>query len=304
MTVIEKCRLCARGCGVTRLTGRDDGPGFCGMGADALVARSALHFWEEPCISGKWGSGTVFFSGCSLQCVFCQNYELSHQGKGKRVSVNSLRHMMKDLVAQGAHNINLVNPTHFNAFIAETLTDFEPGVPVVYNTGGYDSVEGLRLMDGKVQVYLPDFKYDDDTLGLRYSAAPRYAETAEAAIREMIRQVGTPVFDEDGMLLKGVLVRHLVMPGHSKDSLAVIDRLEKAFAGQILLSVMFQYTPFGEASRFPEINRRLTGLEYERVLKRLEDSPLDGYVQERSSAKEEYIPDFNYQGVIGWEEEP
>ena len=226
MAYIEACHLCPRACGVERLPGREDGPGFCGMGADALVARSALHFWEEPCISGERGSGTVFFSGCSLQCVFCQNYDLSHHGKGKRVSVDSLRRMMDDLVAQGAHNINLVNPTHFNAFIAETLTGYDPGVPVVYNSSGYESEEGLALMEGKVDVYLPDFKYFDNQWAERYSAAPDYFETAARALGQMVRQVGKPQLDENGMMTRGVMVRHLVLPGHSGDSKKLLAWLD------------------------------------------------------------------------------
>ena len=302
MAYIEACRLCPRACGVERLPERADGPGFCGMGADALVARSALHFWEEPCISGERGSGTVFFAGCSLQCVFCQNYDLSHHGKGKRVSVSSLRQMMDALVEQGAHNINLVNPTHFNAFIAETLTNYNPGVPVVYNSSGYESDEGLALMDGKVDVYLPDFKYFDNQWGERYSAAPDYFETAARALETMVRQVGAPKKDEQGMMTRGVMVRHLVLPGHSKDSMMLLKWLGENFGDSILLSVMFQYTPFGEAAKYPEINRRLTTMEYRRVLEVVDELGLEGYVQERASASEDYIPDFSFQGVIGAEE--
>ena len=302
MARIELCRLCPRQCGVTRLPGRDEGPGFCKMGADALAARSALHFWEEPCISGTRGSGTIFFAGCSLQCVFCQNYALSHQGKGKRVSIGSLRRMMDALVEQGAHNINLVNPTHFAAFLAQTLTGYRPGVPVVYNSSGYESPEGLALMEGKVDVYLPDFKYFDDRWAQRYSHAPDYFAWASRALEQMVAQVGAPQMDGNGMLRRGVLVRHLVLPGHSDDSLRLLDWLESHFAGQILLSVMFQYTPFGEAAQYPEINRRLTTLEYQRVTRALEGMKLEGYVQERASASEEYIPDFAFQGVIGAEQ--
>ena len=303
MARIESCRLCPRQCGVKRLPGRDEGPGFCKMGADALVARSALHFWEEPCISGTHGSGAIFFSGCSLQCVFCQNYELSHQGKGRRVSVGSLRRMMDTLVEQGAHNINLVNPTHFAAFLSETLTGYRPGVPVVYNSSGYESPEGLALMEGKVDVYLPDFKYFDDRWALRYSHAPDYFSWASRGLEQMVAQVGAPQMDGNGMLRRGVLVRHLVLPGHSDDSLRLLDWLEGHFAGRILLSVMFQYTPFGEAAQYPEINRRLATLEYQRVTRALEGMKLEGYVQERASASEEYIPDFAFQGVIGADEQ-
>ena len=209
--------------------------------------------------------------------------------------------MMDALVEQGAHNINLVNPTHFAAFLAETLTGYRPGVPVVYNSSGYESLEGLGLMAGKVDVYLPDFKYFDDRWALRYSHAPAYFEHAAQALEEMVRQTGAPQLDGDGMLQRGVLVRHLVLPGHSDDSLRLLDWLEAHFTGRILLSVMFQYTPFGEADQYPEINRRLTTLEYQRVTRALEGMKLEGYVQERAAASEEYIPDFSFQGVIGAE---
>ena len=303
MAYVPNCRLCPRACGVTRLPGRDDGPGYCGMGADALVSRAALHHWEEPCISGTRGSGTVFFAGCSLKCIFCQNYEISHRNRGKRVSVSSLRKMMDDLVGQGAHNINLVNPTHFSAFLAETLTGYTPGVPVVYNSSGYESMESLALMKGKVDVYLPDFKYFDDALAVAYSAAPNYFETTRQAIMEMLDQVGPPQMDSDGMLQRGVVVRHLVLPGHTADSIKLLQALYQQFGRDILYSVMFQYIPMGEAACFPRINRRLTTLECRRVQDVLEGMDVAGYVKGRASASEEYVPDFSLQGVIGAEDE-
>ncbi len=286
------CTLCPRKCG--RL--RPDG--FCRMGENPRVARAALHFWEEPCISGTRGSGAVFFSGCSLRCVFCQNQEISAGGFGKDISVERLREIFDELIARGAHNINLVNPTHFAGAIAEALDKPLP-VPVVYNSGGYDRVETLRMLDGKVQVYLPDMKYAQAELGARYARADDYPEFAKAAIQEMVRQTGPYQLDENGMLVSGVLIRHLVLPGHLQNTRQVIDWVAQTFApGTVLFSLMSQYIPCGDLSHTPELNRRLTKREQDAAEDYLFAAGIeDGFVQERASAKQEYIPAFDLTGV-------
>ncbi len=286
------CTLCPRKCG--RL--RPDG--FCRMGENPRVARAALHFWEEPCISGTRGSGAVFFSGCSLRCVFCQNQKISAGGFGKDISVERLREIFDELIARGAHNINLVNPTHFAGAIAEALDKPLP-VPVVYNSGGYDRVETLRMLDGKGQVYLPDMKYAQAELGARYARAADYPEVAKAAIQEMVRQTGPYQLDENGMLVSGVLIRHLVLPGHLQNTRQVIDWVAQTFApGTVLFSLMSQYTPCGDLSHTPELNRRLTKREQKAAEEYLFAAGIeDGFVQERASAKQEYIPAFDLTGV-------
>ena len=269
------------------------------MGEQPRLARAALHFWEEPCISGKRGSGTVFFSGCSLRCVFCQNREISEKGFGADVSVERLREIFDQLVDKGAHNINLVNPTHFVPAIAQALERPLP-VPVVYNTGGYDRVEALRCLEGKIQVYLPDMKYALPGPASRYSGAPDYPEVARAAILEMVRQTGPYRLDEEGMLTSGVLIRHLILPRNLENTRRVIDWVAGTFpSGTVLFSLMSQYTPCGDLSRVPEIDRRLTRREQEAAEEYLFVSGIeDGFVQERDSAAEEYIPPFDLTGVV------
>jgi len=287
----DLCNLCPRQCNTER------GKGICGMGALPVVARASLHFWEEPCISGKNGSGTVFFSGCSLSCLYCQNYPISHGRVGKEVAVGRLRDIYRELCAQGAHNINLVNPTHFVPAVLESL-DPPPPVPVVYNSGGYDRVDSLRALEGKIQIYLPDYKYAlSEPAGL-YSAAPDYPETARKAIEEMYRQVGDYMLDEDGLMRSGLLIRHLILPGNLENFFRVIDRIKSTFAGcRIRVSLMSQYTPCGGAAASPPLDRAVTRREALRVQEYLYASGLtDGYVQE-PGASEEYIPPFNLEGV-------
>jgi len=291
------CSQCPRRCGALRRA--EDGDGFCRMGALPRLARAALHHWEEPCISGTRGSGTVFFSGCALGCVFCQNYSVSHDGFGRMVSVSRLREIFDGLVAQGAHNINLVNPTHWAHACIEAL-EIAPRlpVPVVYNTGGYDSTETLRRLEGLVDIYLPDLKYIDSGLSARYSGAGDYFEHASRAILEMCRQTGPAQYDGEGLLRRGVMVRHLILPGHVSESLRVLAWCREHLPPGVPLSVMSQYTPCGEARDMPPLNRRLKRREYDRVVDFLCDSgQTDGYVQELSSAKEEYIPPFDLEGV-------
>ena len=269
--------------------------GFCGMGEELKIARAGLHFWEEPVISGTRGSGAVFFSGCTLRCVFCQNHEISAEGFGKEVSSKRLREIFEELIAQGAHNINLVTPTHFLPWILPALEPELP-VPVVYNCGGYEKAETLRALEGKVQVWLPDLKYADDGLAARLSRAEDYFETATAAILEMYRQVG-PYVIEDGLMKSGVVIRHLVLPGQPENTRKVMDWVAEHFApGQVLLSLMAQYTPQPGAEG--NMARHVTGAEYRAAVAYMENCGIvDGFTQERTSAKEEYTPPFDLTGV-------
>ena len=268
------------------------------MGTLPVVARAMLHRWEEPCISGEAGSGTVFFSGCALNCVYCQNHEISIGRFGKPVTVPRLREIYGELIAQGAHNINLVNPTHFADVVLESLESGLP-VPVVWNSGGYDSVRTLRRLGGKVQIYLPDFKYALSEPAARYSGASDYPETAKRAILEMFRQTGPYRLGEDGLMKSGVVIRHLILPENLENTFAVIAWLDKTFRpGDVLFSLMSQYTPCGDLSAFPELRRRLSRAEYGAAMSALEASGIeDGFFQELSSAKEEYIPLFDLRGV-------
>lgn len=292
--MIQSCHLCPRHCAVQRTA--DAGSGVCKMGSAAVVARAALHFWEEPCISGERGSGAIFFSGCNLHCVFCQNDSISRQNFGRRISSFELSDIFRSLVEQGAENINLVTATHFIPAVLEALKQYRPPVPIVYNCGGYESTETLRSLEGFVDIYLPDFKYALTEPAKRYSAAPDYPETAKAALLEMHRQQPACFYDERGMLQKGMIVRHLILPGNTRNSIAALEWLAKALPG-VPVSLMAQYLPCGSAAEFPEINRRITRREYEKVLDRLFTLGLDGFVQERSSAKKNYIPSFGLEGV-------
>ena len=239
------CQLCPRRCGALRT--ETEGKGYCRMPALPVLARAALHQWEEPPISGTRGSGTIFFSGCPLGCVFCQNEEISHRDVGKPVTVQRLRQICMELVDQGAHNINFVTPTHYSHILAQVL-DAPLPVPVVFNSGGYDSVSTLESLEGKIDIYLPDLKYMDGVPAGRYSAAPDYPAVAAAAIREMVRQVGPCVFDENGLLKKGVIIRHLVLPGQAEGAKQVMDWVAREFSkGTVLFSLMSQYTPYGRA---------------------------------------------------------
>ena len=291
------CNLCPRKCNTQRKALTHSGKGFCNMGENPVIARAALHFWEEPPISGTNGSGTVFFSGCNLKCVFCQNEDISSGCFGKEITVERLREIYLELINQGAHNINLVTGTHFINAIAKSLE--EPlTVPVVYNCGGYESVNSLKLLENKVQIYLPDLKYVDDELAIKYSDAPDYFEIATNAIKEMYRQVGNCEFDEDGIMTKGVIIRHLILPNNLENTKRVIDWVKENFNdGEVLFSLMSQFTP-NKTCKIPELSRRLTQEEYDEIEDYLFLSGIeDGFMQELSSAKEEYIPPFNLEGV-------
>ncbi len=295
--VIETCTQCPRNCRVRRE--EIEGKGFCRMGALPVVARAALHQWEEPAISGTRGSGTVFFTGCSLQCVFCQNYSISTRREvGKVVTPRELHDIFLRLIEQGAHNINLVNPTHFALPIAEALAMEKLPVPVVYNCGGYESLETLQKLEGLVDIYLPDLKYATDELGQKYSGAPDYFTRASAAILEMVRQTGPARYTDDGMMKSGTLVRHLILPGNTRNSIAVLHWLHDHLP-ENPVSLMSQYVPCGRAEEFPEINRTITRREYEKVRDVLFELELDGYMQGRSAAKKDFIPPFSLEGLDG-----
>lgn len=288
------CTLCPRRCGVDRTRGQ---LGFCKMPGQVHAARAGVHYWEEPVISGSFGSGAVFFSGCTLKCAFCQNYDISQENFGKPLTSAELRAAFERLIDEGVQNINLVTPTHF---LPDVLPALEPKlpVPVVYNCGGYESVETLRQLEGKIDVYLPDFKYSDNALAKKLSSAPDYFETASAAILEMYRQVGKPVIEGDEMK-RGVLVRHLVLPGCVDNSLGVLDWVAEHFrSGDILFSLMSQYVPMGRAVEMPPFDRRITELEYDSVLSYMMLLGIeDGYTQDFSSAERGYTPSFDLTGL-------
>lgn len=293
-----ECRLCPRECGVDR----SKKFGWCGVGDKIIAAKAMLHYWEEPCISGKGGSGAVFFSGCVLRCAYCQNYDISEKRYGKEITVERLAEIFLELQEKGAENVDLVNPTHFVPQIITALRLAKKRglrLPVVYNSGGYEKLETLKTLDGVIDIYLPDVKYFDDETARRLSNAPGYFNTAMAAVGEMVRQTGKPVF-ENGRLIRGTIVRHLVLPGCYKDSIEIARRLGERFGGDILFSLMSQYTPFGRVLTDPELskmNRRITTFEYTKVLDAVIEAGLEGYMQERSSAKEEYTPDFDLSGI-------
>lgn len=287
------CSACPRNCHALR---GETGAGFCGIGANPVIARAAPHYDEEPVISGTRGSGAVFFSGCALRCRFCQNYPISHKNYGEDVSVARLREIYFELIDQGVHNINLVNPTHFSEAILESLEGSLP-VPVVWNSGGYDRVDNLKRFEGKIQVYLPDLKYIYPNSSLRYSAARDYFEWAGPALKEMLRQTGPVALDDDGIIRRGTIVRHLILPGCAHESMTILDWIAGELPGA-WISLMAQYLPFGDLRGLDELNRRLTQREYDMVVDHLMKLGLeDGFVQELSSSDEKYIPSFDLTGV-------
>lgn len=288
------CTLCPRNCGVERTA--ESGAGVCRMGTQPKIARAALHMWEEPCISGTRGSGAVFFSGCGLRCVFCQNEAISQQDEGKIVTPARLAEIFRELEAQGAHNINLVTAAHFVPAVLEALSLYRPNIPIVYNSSGYESIETLRMLSGVVDIYLPDYKYIDPNMAAMLSGARDYPEVAFAAIAEMIRQTGAPVYDENGMMQRGTLIRHLVLPGLTGDSMKILTRIRDEFPG-IPVSLMGQYTPCGRALSIPGMDRKIKKKEYARVLAHMEAIGLDGYRQELGSADGAFIPSFDETGV-------
>ena len=288
------CTLCPRNCRAERED--TQGGGVCGVGAMPKVARAALHMWEEPCISGTRGSGAVFFSGCGLRCIFCQNEAISHGGEGETVSIERLAEIFRELEAQGAHNINLVTAAQFVPAVIAALELYRPSIPIVYNSSGYESVETLKMLEGYVDIYLPDFKYIDPAMAKLLSGAADYPQVAMAAIAEMLRQTGPAVYDENGMMLRGTQIRHLVLPGLTGDSMKILSVIADEFPGAAV-SLMGQYVPFGKALSMPGLNRRLKKKEYARVLAHMEAIGLDGDRQELESASEAFVPAFDGTGV-------
>ena len=290
------CNLCPRKCGAVRTA--HSGNGFCKMGELPVVARVAPHYGEEPCISGTKGSGTVFFSGCTMRCVYCQNYEISNEDGGRTITPERLAECYKELEDKGVHNINLVTADHFAHAVVKSLEIYKPRIPIVYNCSGYTSPKTLIMLDGLVDIYLPDFKYADDFLAVKYSSAPNYVNTAVAAIHEMTFQVGLPQFDDDGIMKKGVIVRHLILPAHTKNSLEVLDIVKRRFGDQVLLSLMCQYIPMGKVNdrEFSRINRKITRREYDKVKLEMMRLGIDGFTQELSSADESYVPEWDFEG--------
>ncbi|MDD3336012.1 MAG: radical SAM protein [Eubacteriales bacterium] len=283
------CTLCPRRCGAWR--DENEGNGFCHMGTLPMVSRAAVHRWEEPCISGKRGSGTIFFTGCSLGCVFCQNERISHHPLGRRMSVSELSELFRRVEELGVHNINLVTPTHFAPAILEALSMRKPSVPVVWNSSGYEALETIQAAKGLVDVYLPDFKYFSEKTAADLADAPDYFPVALAAIQAMCSQTGLPVYDEEGMMLKGTMVRHLILPLRINESLAILDTIADQLPKGTPVSLMRQYTPMNVTEK-KGLDRLLTAREYARVFDHMLALGLDGYVQEKKAADSGYTPDF------------
>ena len=293
MEVQNNCRLCPRNCNVNR----DNGVGVCGVTNTVKIARAALHFWEEPCISGEEGSGAVFFSGCPLHCVFCQNEKISNGEVGREISVEDLAETFINLMKQGANNINLVTGTHYIPAIvraAQIARDRGLNIPIIYNTSGYETVETLRLLGGIVDVYLPDFKYMNSDLAAKYSHSADYPRIAKNAIEEMVRQCPEIEFDDNGFIKKGVIVRQLLLPGHVNDAKAIVKYLHDKYQDKIFISLMSQYTPMKQVEdSFPELNRRVTKREYDSLVDyAIEIGIENAFIQDRHVAKESFIPDF------------
>jgi len=295
----DNCILCPRNCG----SNRDNGDkGFCGESSTIRIARAALHFWEEPVISGDKGSGAAFFTGCNLKCIFCQNASIAASEVGKEVSIEALAEIFLKLQGEGANNINLVTASHYVPQVADSIQIARRlglTIPIVYNTSSYEKPETLRMLDGLVDIYLPDLKYMDAKLAKAYSKAEDYPEIAKGAIKEMYRQAGKPVFDEEtGLMRKGVIVRHLVMPGAVGNAKAVIDYLYETYGDAIFISLMNQYTPMREFTEYPELNRKVTKREYEKVIQYALDLGIENaFIQEGKTAQESFIPAFDLTGV-------
>ena len=294
------CKECPRKCNKERREGDTPSYGYCQVSVLPKVARAALHFWEEPCISGEEGSGTVFFSGCNLRCVYCQNVEIAAGVRGKTISIERLAEVFLELQEKGANNINLVTPSHYYRQIKEALLLVKEKlhIPVIANTSSYDSVTALQELDGFIDIYLADYKYRSNELAAKYSYAEDYPQVAATALKEMFRQVGEPEFDEHGIMKKGIIVRHLLLPGCSADSKEVLKFLYETFGDSVFISIMNQYTPLPHVERYPELNRRITEEEYEKIVDYAIDLGIEnGFVQEGETAEESFIPAFDGEGV-------
>ena len=296
--VLKSCTLCPRECKVDRTIGQT---GLCGMTSKIKVARIAPHYYEEPPISGESGSGAIFFSGCNLKCIFCQNYNISTNNFGKEISINKLAQKMIELQNKKVHNINLVTPTHYIPQIREAIKQAKKmglTIPIIYNTSSYEKVESLKMLDGLIDVYLPDLKYFDDFLAIRYSKAPNYFNTAIDAIEEMYRQTGPVVLDENGLIKKGLIVRHLMLPNQIEDSKKILEYLHLIYNDNIYISIMNQYTPLEQVKNIDELNRPITKKEYDDLIDYAYDLGIyNAFVQEEETCKESFIPDFDLTGV-------
>nr|WP_028235398.1 radical SAM protein [Pseudobutyrivibrio sp. MD2005] len=293
MEMHKTCKLCPRACGVNR----DKSLGVCQVSSTVKVARAALHFWEEPCISGENGSGAVFFSGCPLHCVFCQNEEISHGKVGAEITIEQLSQIYLNLQEQGANNINLVTGTHYIPEIVESISiarNAGLSIPVIYNTSGYETVESLQMLEGTVNAYLPDFKYMDSNLASKYSHAADYPDVAKKAIAEMVRQCPEVEYDDNGFINSGVIVRQLLLPGHVNDAKSIVEYLYGTYKDSIYLSLMSQYTPMAQIKeKYPELDRRVTKREYDTLVNyAIELGVTNAFTQDRKVAKESFIPDF------------
>ena len=286
------CNLCPRKCNAVR--DFEHANGFCRCSDTMKVARIAPHMWEEPCISGQNGSGAVFFSGCTLKCVYCQNYEISHNNNGRYITEHELAQKLMELESLNVHTIEFVSATQYVDNIIRTLEIYRPKVPLIYNCSGFENVQTLKKLEGYVDVYLPDFKYSDDKLALELSSCCDYTDTAVNAIKEMLRQQPKVEIDDNGIINKGVIIRHLVLPENTKNSTGVLDIIKAQFADNVLVSLMGQYIPHGKACNYPSINRKITKREYNKVLNHLIELELDGFAQELESADESYIPQWDY----------
>ena len=295
---MSECKLCQRNCKKNR---KNKEKGYCLMTDELCVARAALHMWEEPCISGEEGSGAVFFSGCTLRCVFCQNRNIAAAQTGKIISIDRLADIFLELQEKGANNINLVTPTHFVVQIAQAIKKARRNgliIPIVYNTGSYENIETLKLLDGLIDIYLPDMKYMDSSLSLKYSNAKDYFDVASKALDEMFKQVGKPVFDKRGIMKRGMIVRHLMLPGLLNDSKEVIKYLYDTYNDNCYISIMNQYTPLPQVRDIKELNRHITKREYNKVVDYAIDLGVENaFIQEGGADKDSFIPEFNYEGV-------
>lgn len=288
------CNTCPRNCNIDR----EINVGFCSVGEKIKIARAELHFWEEPCISGTNGSGTVFFSGCPLKCVYCQNSEISSNAYGKEISTERLAEIFKELEEKGAHNINLVTPTHFTYQILEALKIYKPNIPIVYNCSGYEKVETLKKLEGIVDIYLTDIKYFDSEVSKKYSKAEDYFDVASNAVKEMIRQQPQNIFLENGIMQKGVIIRHLVLPLNLTQTKKILQWIKNNLPENVIISLMSQYIPLSKACEHKEINRKITKREYEKALNMFYEFGFEnGFMQELESSKEDFIPPFNLAGV-------
>lgn len=298
LSILSKCELCPKNCGVDRLNGE---LGFCKSGKGIKVARASLHCWEEPCISGTNGSGTVFFSNCNLSCVFCQNHQISQENIGKEVSIERLSEIFLEQQKRGAHNINLVTPSHYVPQIIEALKIAKSNgltLPIVYNTNSYENIDTIKLLKGYVDIYLPDFKYYNNKYAEKYSGARNYFKYASEAIKEMVSQVAPCEFDSDGIMKKGVIIRHMMLPGLLFDSKKVVDYIYTTFGDSVYISVMNQYTPLNKVNNFPEINKPVNPKHYEAFIDYcLSIGIKNGFIQEDGTVKESFIPEFNLNGI-------